>query len=91
VVPFAGCTVLPTSSGARHPDPCLNANIFIGANPSRLPDGSPDCLFLRAMVPSEIIEVLGDGFGWNCRWSNGEGLSRALSDFLVPWQRQPIS
>jgi hypothetical protein len=80
-------TVLRSNSGAWHPDPCSNTNIFIGANSSRLPDGSPDYLFLRAMVLSEIIEVLGDGFGWNCGWSNGEGLSRALSDFLVPCQR----
>ncbi len=80
-------TVVDGSGGAWHPGECSDTNIFAAANTAPLPDNLPNYLFLRALVVSEIVEILGDRFGWNCGWSNGEGLSRAVGDFLVPCQR----
>ena len=80
-------TVLQGNGGAWHPDPCSNTNIFAGVQTAILPNQIPNYLFLRSMVLSEIVEVLGSRFRWDCGCSNGEGLSRVISDFLVPAQR----
>jgi hypothetical protein len=74
--------VVYSAAGAWHPSPCSNSNIFVGA----LSVTPTDPLFLRSLMLSEEIEIFSadPGTAWACDKSNGEALSRALADALVP-------
>jgi hypothetical protein len=75
-------SIVRSSAGAWHQAPCTNTSIGIGA----ITTNPPDALFLRSLMLSEVVEVLGGTLnnGWQCDYSNGEALSRVLADELVP-------
>jgi hypothetical protein len=75
-------SVIYSSAGAWHEDPCVNTAIGVGA----ITTNPPDALFLRSLMLSEVVEVLGATLdnGWQCSFSNGEALSRVIPDDLVP-------
>ena len=66
------------STGASHAT-CLATALSIGAKSGPLP-------FMRSLVIAEEDEVFEANFGhgWNCGYSNGEGLSRVLANDMVP-------
>lgn len=66
------------SQGASHAT-CLATALSIGARSGPVP-------FMRSLVIAEEDEVfMGNfGHGWNCGFSNGEGLSRVLANDMVP-------
>jgi hypothetical protein len=66
------------SQGASHPG-CAATTLSIGAN-------SGPIAFMRSLVIAEESEVFQANFGagWNCGFSNGEGLSRVLANHMVP-------
>ena len=72
--------VIVTSGGqgASHAT-CAATALSIGAHSGPLP-------FMRSLVIAEEDEVFQDNFGhgWNCGFSNGEGLSRVLANDMVP-------
>jgi len=65
------------SDGASHAT-CLATALSIGANSGPL-------AFMRSLVIAEEDEVFeaNYGHGWNCGYSNGEGLSRVLANDIV--------
>jgi hypothetical protein len=69
-------------SGAMHAT-CAATELFIGANSG---GGPLDLAFMRQLVIAEEDEVFMEAFGrgWNCGFSNGEGLSRVLANDMVP-------
>lgn len=71
-----------SSGGAWHENPCTNTAIGVGA----ITTNPPDALFLRYLMLSEIVEVLSATLnnGWKCNFSNGEALSRVIADALAP-------
>jgi hypothetical protein len=66
------------SDGASHAT-CEATELSIGVNSGPLD-------FMRLMVIAEEDEVFEANFGhgWNCGFSNGEGLSRVLANDIVP-------
>src|ERR1700730_15531472 len=64
--------------GASHAT-CAATALSIGANSGSVP-------FMRSLVIAEENEVLQASFGhgWDCGFSNGEGLSRVLANDMVP-------
>jgi hypothetical protein len=76
-LPF-NISVIPGTNGASHPT-CSNTNISIEANSGPLS-------FMQALVVAEEDEVFmaNFGHGWDCGASNGEGLSRVLSNDIYP-------
>jgi hypothetical protein len=66
------------NTGASHAS-CLATTLSIGAKSGPLP-------FMRSLVIAEEDEVFEANFGhgWNCGYSNGEGLSRVLANDMVP-------
>ena len=66
------------SDGASHAT-CKATTLSIGAN-------SGPVQFMRSLVIAEEDEVFEANFGhgWNCGYSNGEGLSRVLANDMVP-------
>lgn len=66
------------SDGASHQS-CAGTALSIGANSGPVP-------FMRSLVIAEADEVFEANFGhgWNCGFSNGEGLSRVLANDMVP-------
>jgi hypothetical protein len=66
------------STGASHAT-CLATELSIGAKSGPLE-------FMRSLVIAEEDEVFEANFGhgWNCGYSNGEGLSRVLANDMVP-------
>lgn len=66
------------SDGASHAT-CRATALSIGAKSGPVP-------FMRSLVIAEEDEVFEANFGhgWNCGFSNGEGLSRALANDMVP-------
>jgi hypothetical protein len=66
------------SDGASHAT-CDATALSIGANSGPLP-------FMRSLVIAEEDEVFEANFGhgWDCGFSNGEGLSRVLANDMVP-------
>jgi hypothetical protein len=66
------------SQGASHAT-CAATALSIGAKSGSLP-------FMRSLVIAEEDEVFENSFGhgWNCGFSNGEGLSRVLANDIVP-------
>ncbi len=81
-------TIVYSSGGAWHDEPCTNTSISVGA----LSTNPPDAAFFRMLVLSEVVEVLEAslGNGWGCAQSHGEALSRVIPDDLVKW-RKPIN
>lgn len=71
-----------SSGGAWHENPCTNPAIGVGA----ITTNPPDALFLRNLMLSEVVEVLSATLnnGWKCDFSNGEALSRVIADALAP-------
>ncbi len=71
----------PGATGASHAT-CLATQLMIGVRSA--PAGDPQ--FVNALVVAEEDEVFMAtfGHGWNCGFSNGEGLSRVLSNELYP-------
>jgi hypothetical protein len=69
--------------GASHAT-CLATALSIGANSGPLQ-------FMRSLVIAEEDEVFEANFGhgWNCGFSNGEGLSRVLANDMVPGVEPP--
>ena len=76
----------PGSSGASHAS-CLATELLVGVRSA--PRGDPD--FVNALVVAEEDEVFMANFGrgWDCGASNGEGLSRVLSNELHPGTEPP--
>jgi hypothetical protein len=74
---------LTTESGGAMHATCAATELFIGANSG---GGSLDLPFMRQLVIAEEDEVFMEAFGrgWNCGFSNGEGLSRVLANDMVP-------
>ncbi len=69
------------SNGASHPT-CQSTQISIGARAA----SGVNIPFMRSLLIAEEDEVF-EGFfgqGWNCGFSNGEGLSRVLANELYP-------
>ena len=66
------------SQGASHAT-CAATALSIGAHSGPLP-------FMRSLVIAEEDEVFEASFGhgWDCGFSNGEGLSRVLANDMVP-------
>ena len=66
------------NQGASHAT-CAGTALSIGAHSGPLP-------FMRSLVIAEEDEVFEASFGhgWNCGFSNGEGLSRVLANDMVP-------
>ena len=66
------------SQGASHAT-CRATTLMIGAHSGPLG-------FMRSLVIAEEDEVFEANFGhgWNCGYSNGEGLSRVLGNNMVP-------
>jgi hypothetical protein len=66
------------SQGASHAT-CAATTLSIGAHSGPL-------AFMRSLVIAEEDEVFEAtfGHGWNCGFSNGEGLSRVLANDMVP-------
>jgi hypothetical protein len=66
------------SQGASHAT-CPATTLMIGAH-----SGPPG--FMRSLVIAEEDEVFEANYdhGWNCGYSNGEGLSRVLANDMVP-------
>ena len=66
------------SDGASHAT-CRATALSIGAKSGPVP-------FMRSLVIAEEDEVFEANFGhgWNCGFSNGEGLSRVLANDMVP-------
>ncbi|MEA3140649.1 MAG: hypothetical protein QOK23_2818 [Gammaproteobacteria bacterium] len=66
------------SQGASHAT-CAATALSIGAHSGPVP-------FMRSLVIAEEDEVFEASFGhgWNCGFSNGEGLSRVLANDMVP-------
>jgi hypothetical protein len=75
------------STGAGH-DTCAATELFIGANSG---GGPLDLAFMRQLVIAEEDEVFMEAFGrgWNCGFSNGEGLSRVLANDMAPGAEAP--
>ncbi|HEY6391832.1 MAG TPA: hypothetical protein VIX89_11175 [Bryobacteraceae bacterium] len=75
------------NTGAEHAT-CAATELFIGANSG---DGPVDLAFMRQLVIAEEDEVFMEAFGrgWNCGFSNGEGLSRVLANDMVPGAEPP--
>jgi hypothetical protein len=71
------------SQGASHAT-CAATALSIGAHSGPLP-------FMRSLVIAEEDEVFEHNFGhgWNCGFSNGEGLSRVLANDMVPGVEPP--
>jgi hypothetical protein len=71
------------STGASHAT-CLATTLSIGAKSGPVP-------FMRSLVIAEEDEVFEANFGhgWNCGFSNGEGLSRVLANDIVPGVEPP--
>src|SRR2546423_2083328 len=68
-------------AGAYHWD-CTSTDIYCQAKTT----ASPAIDFTRFALLAEVIEVFSDAQaqGWNCKASNGEGLSRVLATALYP-------
>jgi len=66
------------STGASHAT-CRATTLMIGAKSGPMP-------FMRQLVIAEEDEVFEANFGhgWDCGFSNGEGLSRVLANDMVP-------
>jgi hypothetical protein len=81
-------SVVYSSGGAWHDEPCTNTSISVGA----LSSNPPDPTFFRMLVLSEVVEVLEAnlGNGWGCAQSHGEALSRVIPDDLIKWKK-PIN
>ncbi len=73
--------VTPGDTGASHPT-CLGTQLSIGARSA--PASDPE--FINALVVAEEDEVFmaTAANGWDCGASNGEGLSRVLSNAMYP-------
>ncbi|HXA35740.1 MAG TPA: hypothetical protein VNW26_05360 [Steroidobacteraceae bacterium] len=71
------------SQGASHAT-CAATALSIGAHSGPVP-------FMRSLVIAEEDEVFEASFGhgWNCGFSNGEGLSRVLANDMVPGVEPP--
>ena len=78
--------ITPGRTGASHAT-CQATALMIGAHSA--PAGDPN--FVAALVVAEEDEVfMGNfGHGWDCGASNGEGLSRVLSNELYPNTEPP--
>jgi len=79
---------LTTESGGAMHATCAATELFIGANSG---GGPLDLAFMRQLVIAEEDEVFMQAFGrgWNCGFSNGEGLSRVLANDMVPGAEPP--
>jgi hypothetical protein len=76
----------PGHNGASHAT-CAATDLMIGARSA--PPADPD--FVNALVIAEEDEVFmaNFGHGWDCGASNGEGLSRVLSNDIYPNTEPP--
>jgi hypothetical protein len=79
---------LTTDNGGAMHATCAATELFIGANSG---GGQLDLAFMRQLVIAEEDEVFMEAFGrgWNCGFSNGEGLSRVLANDMVPGVEPP--
>lgn len=79
---------LTTDNGGAMHATCAATELFIGANSG---GGPADLAFMRQLVIAEEDEVFMEAFGrgWNCGFSNGEGLSRVLANDMVPGAEPP--
>jgi hypothetical protein len=73
-------------AGALHYG-CSNTEIYVGLSPTLAPMADTYCLLLAA----ELVEAFEAAInaGWNCAFSPGEGLSRALACALHPGAQTP--
>ncbi|MFJ9540843.1 hypothetical protein ACIRPX_26720 [Streptomyces sp. NPDC101225] len=76
--------VIPGDGGAHHAA-CRNPQLYLSAYQG----DNPDLVrFLAVAESSEVFMAVQDA-GWNCAWSNGEALSRALATEFYPAQLNP--
>lgn len=73
--------VTTDASGASHAS-CAGTEISVGGRSAP----GVDAAFARALLVAEVDEVFmaAYGHGWDCGASNGEGLSRVLSNAMYP-------
>ena len=74
-------------SGAMHYG-CADTEIYIGVIPGGMPSADIYCLMLAAVVVDTFQAA--HKIGWNCGYSNGEGLSRVLACALYPTEQPKI-
>lgn len=80
-------SLVRSSAGAWHEEPCTTTAIGVGA----ITTNPPDALLLRYLMLSEEVEVFSATLnnGWKCNFSNGEALSRVIAYALAPCTKPP--